>query len=247
MTPVASGLIKEEFDRNISKFEEVLQKTASDIASGVLFERLPPAELLKKTESQVNTMIDLAASCGETMLALKPEKTPTVQSMQNGFAQTLATYRNILLQNTTDPLANSRLAFEQLRKALTDGSDFLLLMREVRDNPSPLMSAIVTLKKVSEAKGSVISIQASEEMQPLIKHVLGRIDEIRAAVAALETKVSEMKKVVQELQEESLKILTDKASKPCEVSENKAERKQLFLSNFKTEGSAGGGGGPSND
>ena len=228
-------LIKEEFDEKIGEFEEVLQKIASDIASGALFEKFPPSELLKKTENYVNRLSDLATSSEERMLILKPEKAYTTKTLCKNLTQTLATFKEILLQNTPDPLANSRLAFEQLRKALTDGSDFLFLMREIRDNPSPLMSAIITYKKTSETKGSVISIQAKEDIQPLIKYVLSHIDDFRAALIGLEKKVDEMKQIMRELQEESLKILSSKSIEQAKAIENKTEKKQLSLSNFKIE------------
>jgi len=227
-------LIKEEFNEKIGKFEEVLQRVASDITSGVISEKLPPSELLKKTEHYVNSLSNLATSSEELMLVLKPEKAYTIKFMCKNLAQTLKTFKDVLLQNTPDPLANSRLAFEQLRKALTDGSDLLFLMREVRDNPSPLIDAILTFKKASETKGSVITIQAKEDVQPLIKYVLGRIDDFRGALIGLEKKVDEMKQIMRELQEESLKILSGKTSAQPETTENKTEKKQLSLSNFKT-------------
>jgi len=228
-------LIREDFDEKIAEFEGILQKVASDIASGVLFEKLPPAELLGKTEHQVNRLMDLATDSEELMLILKPEKAFTIKSKCKNLTQTLKNFKDILLQNTADPIANSRLAFEQLRKALTDGSDFLFLMRDVRDNPSPLIDAILTFKKVSETKGSVISIQAKEDIQPLIKYILSRIDDFRAALIGLENRVGEMKQIMRELQEESLKILSGESSAQSQETENKAERKQVSLSNFKTE------------
>jgi hypothetical protein len=228
-------LIKEEFNEKLSEFEEIMQKVASDMASGVLSEKLPPSELLKKTEQYVSRLSDLATNSEELMLVLKPEKAYTIKSLCKNLTQTLATFKSILLQNTSDPLANSRLAFEQLRKALTDGSDFLFLMREIKDNPSPLIAAILTFKKASETKASVISIQASEDFQPLIKYVLSRIDDLRAALMGLEKKIGEMKQIMREFQEESLKILSNKTSKQSETTENKTENKQLSLSNFKAE------------
>ncbi len=223
----------------MSEFEEVLQKVASDIASGVLFEKLPPPELLNKTEQYVNRLKDLAARSEELMLILKPEKAHTIKSMCKNFIQTLTTFKDILLQNTPDPLANSRLAFEQLRKALTDGSDILFLMREVRGNPSPLMDAILTFRRASEAKGPIISIKASEEVQPLIKYILSRIDEFRSSLIGLEKKVGEMKQIMRELQEESLKILSGKTPTQPKKVEDENEKGQLSLSNFKAEENGG--------
>jgi hypothetical protein len=228
-------LFKEEFNEELGKFEEIIQRIASDVASGAIFEKLPPSELLKKTEHYVDNLKDSAIKSEELMVILKPEKAYTVKALCKNFTQTLTTFKDILLQNSPDPLANSRLAFEQLRKALTDGSDLLILMRDIRDNPSPLIDALITLKKASETKGPVISIQASEETQPLIKYVLGHIDELRATLMGLEKKVGEMKQIMRELQEESLKTLSNKT--PTEPRKNKEENKkrQLFLSNFKKE------------
>jgi hypothetical protein len=228
-------LIKEELDEKIGEFERILQKVASDITSGGLSEKLSPSDLLKKTEHYVNRLSDLAIGSEEFMLVLKPEKAYTIKSMCKNLTQTLTIFKDILLQNTPDPLANSRLAFEQLRKALADGSDFLFLMQEIRDNPSPAINAILTFKKASETKSSVISIQAKEDVEPLIKYVLSRIDDFRTALIGLEKKVDEMKQIMRELQEESLKILSEKASTQSKTTENKTEKKQLSLSNFKVE------------
>lgn len=228
-------MINEELDTRTSEFEQLLQKIASAIASGVLSEKLSPSKLLEKTENYINRMSKLATSNQESMLILKPEKAHTIKAKYKNLAQTLTTFKDILLQNTSDPVANSRLAFEQLRKALTDGSDFLFLMREVRDNPSPLISHMLTFKKISETKGSVISIQASEDIQPLIKHVLKHIEELSTGLTELEKRIGEIKQSAGELQEESLKILSHKTEEQPNPTENKTEKRQLSLSNFRAE------------
>jgi len=228
-------LIKEELDTRTSEFEDLLQKVASAIASGALSERLSPSKLLEKTENYINRLSELATSNQESMLILKPEITPTIKAKYKNLAQTLTTFKDILLQNTSDPVANSRLAFEQLRKALTDGSDFLFLMREVRDNPSPLINYLLNFKKVSETKGSVINIQASEDIQPLIKYVLDHIEELSTGLTELEKRIGEIKQSVQELQEKSLKALSQKTEEPPNRTENKTEKRQLSLSNLKAE------------
>lgn len=233
------ALVKANLNEKINEFEEVLQKIASDIASGALYEKLPPSELLSKTEEYINRLKDSTVASEEFMLILKPEKAHIIKSTCKNFTQTLTTFKDILLQNTQDPLANSRLAFEQLRKALTDGSDLLFLMRDVRDNPSPLIKAILAFKKASETRGSIVSIQASEEVQPLIKYVLSHIDELRATFMGLEKKVSEMKQIMRELQEGSLKILSNKTVPQLQKDKNKES--QLSLSNFKAKRKRGNG------
>jgi hypothetical protein len=228
-------LIEEELEARTIEFEQLLQKVASAIASGVLTEKLPPSKLLEKTENYINRLSELATSNQESMLVLKPEKTLTIKAKYRSLAQTLATFKDILLQNTSDPVANSSLAFEQLRKALTDGSDFLFLMREVRDNPSPLISHMLTFRKVTEKKGSVISIQASRDIQPFIKYVLNHIEGLNTGMTELQKRIDEIKQSVRELQEGSLEGLTQKTEEPPNSTENKTEKRQLSLSNFKAE------------
>jgi hypothetical protein len=228
-------LIEEELEARTIEFEQLLQKVASAIASGVLSEKLPPSKLLEKTENYINRLSELATSNQESMLVLKPEKTLTIKAKYRSLAQTLATFKDILLQNTSDPVANSSLAFEQLRKALTDGSDFLFLMQEVRDNPSPLISHMLTFKKVSEKKGSVISIQASRDIQPFIKYVLNHIEGLNAGLTELRKRIDEIKQSVRELQEGNLEVLTQKTEEPPNRTENKTEKRQLPLSSFKAE------------
>lgn len=104
-------------------------------------------------------------------------------------------------KNPQIPITNSRSALEQLRKALADSSDTLFLMRNIRDTPSPLMDALPTSKKASETKGPIISVQASEKAQHIIKFILGNIDKLRATLIGLDKKVSEMKLIMRELQE----------------------------------------------
>ena len=97
-------MIKEEINEKISEFEEVTQKIASDVASGAIFEKLSPSELLNKTEHYINRLGDLATENEEVMVILKPEKAYTVKALCKKFTQTLTTYKDILLQNSPDPL-----------------------------------------------------------------------------------------------------------------------------------------------
>lgn len=64
---VVKVLTKEDFSSVTSEFEEILQKIASDVASGVIFEKLPPSELLNKTEQYSSNLQDLTVKSEETM------------------------------------------------------------------------------------------------------------------------------------------------------------------------------------
>ena len=121
-----------------------------------------------------------------------------------------------------------------MRKAVTDGSDYLLLMRETRDNPSPLINTVLSLIKASETKGHA-NIQTSEDIQTLVKYVLSGIDELKTGLIELEKKISEMKQSLLELQQQSLKALSGPVPEQSKPTENKTEKRQPILSNFKAE------------
>lgn len=232
-------MIYKEFSRKVGEFEETLQKLATDITTGTLFERLPPMELWSSTEQLVTRLKGLAEDLNELMLILKPEKAHTIQQRFKAVAQSLTTFKNILFQKSNDPLANSRLAFEQLRNAVTDGSEFLVLMREIRDAPSPAIDAILRLREVSETKGTVVTVQAPDEVQSMLNRLFKHVEALRTAIMAAEKALGEAKQLLRTLQEESLKFgnasekeRLEAASKEV-ASEEELQKKQLSLSHFE--------------
>jgi len=114
-------MICEDYNERIEEFERVLQKIATDMAGGVVFERLLPMDLWKKTEADVTRLRDLAKDCREAMLILKPERAQVVEQRFKAVAQPLSVFKDILFQKTADPLANSRLALEQLSRSIEGG------------------------------------------------------------------------------------------------------------------------------
>jgi len=234
-------LIYEKFRSQIAEFEEILQKLATEIASGIIFERLQPMEIWKKTENSTNRLIELNESLKDMMLMLKPEKEPTINKYYLNMAQTLKNFKEILFQKSPEPLANSRLAFEQLRKAVTDGSDYLILMREIRDNPSPIIDTILRLREAAQTKGPVITIQASEDLQPILNRIFQRIEKLRASLLMAEKALAEVKHQIKLLEEESLHFSTEKkalekSKQNYEPKKEEKEKKQLSLSQFRSKG-----------
>lgn len=234
-------MIYEKFRSQIAEFEEILQKLATEIASGIIFERLQPMEIWKKTENSTNRLIELNESLKDMMLMLKPEKEPTINKYYLNMAQTLKNFKEILFQKSPEPLANSRLAFEQLRKAVTDGSDYLILMREIRDNPSPIIDTILRLREAAQTKGPVITIQASKDLQPILNRIFQRIEKLRASLLMAEKALAEVKHQIKLLEEESLHFSTEKkalekSKQNYEPKKEEKEKKQLSLSQFRSKG-----------
>ena len=234
-------MIYEKFRSQIAEFEEILQKLATEIASGIIFERLQPMEIWKKTENSTNRLIELNESLKDMMLMLKPEKEPTINKYYLNMAQTLKNFKEILFQKSPEPLANSKLAFEQLRKAVTDGSDYLILMREIRDNPSPIIDTILRLREAAQTKGPVITIQASEDLQPILNRIFQRIEKLRASLLMAEKALAEVKHQIKLLEEESLHFSTEKkalekSEQNYEPKKEEKEKGQLSLSQFRSKG-----------
>ena len=150
------------------------------------------------------------------------------------MAKSLRNFKEILFQKTSDPLANSRLAFEQLRKAVTDGSDLLVLMRQIRDEPSQIIDAILRLKAAAETKGPVVTIEAPKEVQPMLEKIFKRIEAARASVISAEKALGEVKEHLRNMQRECLQINNTKKEETS--AESSKDERQLSLSQFKPEG-----------
>ena len=222
-------LILEEFSHRVDELEAVLQKVATDIASGVLLERVQPIDLWKKSEASVTLLKMLAENCRETMTLLKPEKATTVEQRFRALTQPLGVFRDILFQKTSDPLANSRLAFEQLRKALMESSDFLILAKEIRGNPSPAIREILRLRGEKEVVKQLVSAVSASETQFGHAQLIKQVEALRLSVADMEKALSEVKERLDNI-EGSLRATS--TSLETEPPQKEAPKKQLSLSQF---------------
>jgi hypothetical protein len=238
-------VIREDFSKLCKEFEEILQRLASDVAGSVLFERLAPMDLWKQAEASVTRLKDLAEDCEDLMLILKPEQAVAIEQRFSVFSQGLTNFREILFQNSAEPLANSRLAFEQLRGAVVAGSEFLLLMKEVRDNPSPLVSEVLRLREALESGGRVVTIEAPESVQPMLELLARDIEALRGALAGLERALVDVKERVRVLQDDSIRFASNEESiakkketvkeeKPPQSQQSESQKGQSSLSQFRS-------------
>lgn len=223
-------MIHGDFSRQISEFEEILQKVAKEITGGVLLERLSPMDLWRKCEASVTRLKDLAEGSRDSMLILKPERAVTIERCCKAFVQALTTFKDILFQKSSDPKANSRLAFEQLREAVNEGSDFLVLMKEIRETPSAVIEAILTLRETVESKAKVVTIQTTKDVQPMLERLTKSIAALRESLISLEHALSEVKERLHALEEESTRFGFEEAVsvlKPTKKNENVQEEAKL--------------------
>jgi len=196
----------EDYGLNISQFEELLQKITANMASGIIFERLPPSELWSRSETDVTSLRGLAERLKETMLILKPERAPTIEKRFRALLQPLNDFREILFQKSDDPLANSRLALELLRRAVMEGSDFLDVAKEIRKNPSESILAVLKLKEIYGAKEYLSTITIPETVYARFTDLRRNLEDFKIHISDLEQALGELKKHLDSVQEEISKF-----------------------------------------
>ena len=170
------------------------------------------------------------------MLILKPEKTHIVEQRFKAVTQPLNTFKKILFQKTTDPLANSRLAFEQLSKAMAEGANFLLIAKEIQKNPSPAIREILMLKRMAGKIEPPSTVESPEASQLKPARLIWRVESLRASLISLERELEEAKDSLSLLRKEILKY--GYASVESSITEKKesetdgSQERQLSLSKF---------------
>jgi len=179
--------LSEECRELLASFERAVNDVALDITSGALIERLPPQELWGRAEKKIASLNSIASSLREIALTLKPEVAFTIERHYESMMKRLNNFRDILFQKTTEPLTNSRLALEQLRLALVDASDFLVLTREAQNHPSPAMQEIHVLKQKATA------LQTLTEMEAKVGDLTKTIHELETLKGELEQKIETLK------------------------------------------------------
>ena len=205
-----------DFDRRISEFEKLLQKMATEITSGVIFERLLPMDLWRKAEESVTTLRSLTERLTESMLVLKPEMTPTIERRFRAVLQPLDEFKEILFRKSDNPMENSRLALEQLRKAVMGASDLLQLAKGIRGDPSRGIMEVIRLKEVSKTKEYLASIPVPEVIHLRFINLRKQLENLRFHMSNLERALGETRMHIAMVQDELAKF---RPSQPEGVTE----------------------------
>jgi len=195
--------VNEPFDQTISQFEELLQKITTNLTSGIIFEKLPPSEVWKKSESDVTALRSSAEQLRDLMLLLKPERASSVKKRAEALLLNLGGFREALFRKSDDPFSNSKLALEELRRAVLEGSNLLDLARQIKTNPSEVISTILRLREVYEAKEYLSAIPVPEVTYTRFAGLRKTIENLNMSVTSAERALSELKQnlalVIEEL------------------------------------------------
>jgi hypothetical protein len=227
----------EDYDMSISQFEEILQKITANITSGIVSEKMPPSKIWKRSENDVTSLQSLAEKIKGYMLLLKPEKAPTIEKSTEGLSQPLSNFREILFRESDDPLANSKLALEELRSAVMEGSNLLELAKEINKNPSESISAVLRLKEVYDSKEYLSAIPVPEATHVRFVGLRRNIETLKLSISNLERALVELRRNLQLVVQETSKFrpLTaekseEKLAKPEVSSEERTGSEPTLVS-----------------
>jgi len=190
---------------NLSKFEELLQEISASTTSGVISERMSPSDIWKKSEADVTTLRNLAEQIKKSMLILKPEKASTIEKLSATMLQSLSKFKEFLFQKGEQAL-NSKLALDELRRAMIEGSSLLDLAKEIKNNPSEGIVAILKLKEVYDSKEYLSAIPVPEVTYVRFASLKNDIESLKLAVTNLERQLSELRTNLDSVVEEISKF-----------------------------------------
>ena len=210
----------ENYGQNVAKLEELLQKITATMTSAMVLEKLPPSDLWNRSESDVVAFQSLAGRLRDSMLVLKPEIAPTIRRRTEALLQPLNSFRDILFRKSDSPLANSKVALEELRVVVMEGSNFLDLAKDVKKNPSESISAVLKLKEVYEAKEYLSAVPAPEAAYVRFVALGKTLEKLRLRVSDLERALGELRENINSVQEEMSKF----RPQPIEPSEQKTAK-----------------------
>jgi len=183
----------EDYNLKISRFEELLQKITSDMASNVVLEKLAPSEIWERSQRDVTLLRDLAEELKDFMLLLKPERASTIKRRVEDLLRPLGIFEDVLLRKSEGSPADSRLALVELRRAAVEGTNLLELAKEIRDNPSEGIATLLRLKEVYDAKEYLSAISIPEATYVRFEGLKKEIKSLRLSIASIERALENLK------------------------------------------------------
>jgi hypothetical protein len=152
------------FSLKISEFEGVLNGIKLDIDKGIFSENDSPFDIKKRTETVFNVIKDSAEEIRDYMLLFKPEKALTIKKKEFAIKEALEKLMSVLSNKNNNVMLYQENYIEELKKAILEGFSLVGLAKEIRDNPSEIISSIVKLKEVYIAKEYLSSISPKQDI-----------------------------------------------------------------------------------
>lgn len=221
-------MLIDEYERTISQFEKLLQKITANMTNRVLLEKLSPEEVWKRSEGDVTSLQELTGKLKELMLTLKPEKAVNIETRALALSRPLDVFRETLFRKSNDPISDSVQALEELSRGVIEGSSFLDLSKEIKNNPSASIVEILKLKEVHDTKEYLSAIPVPKVTYVRFRGLKKDIENLRLSISNLERSFEELKhnlsKIMEDLSKfrpEAAEVLKETGSEPNLVSDQK--------------------------
>ena len=186
------------FGNRIDELEGVLREIAIDITTGTFVDRLSPEELWGKTSERVSLVSDLIDELKEYLFILKPESVPTFQRHVTGIHERLDVFQETLKMDADDE-HRSQVSIDELRQALVEISDFIILCRETRENPSEVINEILTLRENQATDAPPVTQDKMGPLGDLLKGTQASHRKLEELYATMGSQLEALKKEYDDL------------------------------------------------
>jgi len=197
--------IHDELNNQIESFEKLAQKVTLEIIDNTVFQKASLSEVRGKAEASINELKDLAYRMKENMLTLKPEKHLTIEKVYRSVVEPLDDFGETISKETGEA-SIPREALEKLRRAVINGSELILLAKNIVADPSRSLTEIMRLKEIAEAKEYISMVSAPEALLTRIRSVLEEVEDLESAIGILQSRLEGIRIKVDRIKDSLKKI-----------------------------------------
>lgn len=197
--------IHDELNNQIESFEKLAQKVTLEIIDNTVFQKASLSEVRGKAEASINELKDLAYRMKENMLTLKPEKHLTIEKVYRSVVEPLDDFGETISKETGEA-SIPREALEKLRRAVINGSELILLAKNIVADPSRSLTEIMRLKEIAEAKEYISMVSAPEALLTRIRSVLEEVEDLESAIGILQSRLEGIRIKVDRIKDALKKI-----------------------------------------
>ncbi|HDN63202.1 MAG TPA: hypothetical protein ENF56_04485 [Candidatus Bathyarchaeota archaeon] len=197
--------IHDELNNQIESFEKLAQKVTLEIIDNTVFQKASLSQVRGKAEASINELKDLAYRMKENMLTLKPEKHLTIEKVYRSVVEPLDDFGETISKETGEA-SIPREALEKLRRAVINGSELILLAKNIVADPSRSLTEIMRLKEIAEAKEYISMVSAPEALLTRIRSVLEEVEDLESAISILQSRLEGIRIKVDRIKDALKKI-----------------------------------------
>ncbi len=189
----------DRFGDRIKELESVVREIAIDITTGTVVDRLPPEKVWETTGPKVSMVRELIKELREYLYILKPEKVPTIQRSVTSIFERLDLFQESLTKERGAEEGGSQISVDELRKALSEVSDFVSLCRAIKAEPSEIIKSVIDLRQGQKSDAPSITEARMKYLGDLVKEAQSSYGEITEISNKMEHQLAAIKAECEDL------------------------------------------------